>query len=97
MTTFYLTNDGSSVIEGPCFAYMITIYKIWKDRAELHEVKYCKANTPLKIKKYAKYTKELDHIVGKFIDWVQAPKSYIDKNKLKIVEPYVRNRKRHKS
>lgn len=90
----YIAPNGDWIVEGDKFIYEISVYKIFKDRAECHGSKFIYSNNPITIKKKAIYKRRNNYIIGKFIDWLKAPKDYIIKNHLKKLELNVRKSKR---
>lgn len=88
----YLVN-GELITIGKTFLYEVSVYKIWKDRAECHGSQYFQSNKPLKIKKKAKYLRRNSFTIAKFIDWITAPEEFIKTNNLKPIEKNVRTRR----
>lgn len=90
----YIAPNGDWIKEGKYFTYEVSIYKISKNRLEYYGSKYYSFNNPINIKKKAIYKKCIGYTIGKFIDWITAPKDFIIKNNLHKIDPNVRKRKR---
>ena len=88
----YSTRTGYYITAGLYFLYEISIYRIFKDRAECLGSKFYKLKNPLNIKKKALYKRTSNCVYGKFIDWITAPEDYILNNNFKLIEN-VRTRK----
>lgn len=71
--------------EYPKFLYEVSLYKIWKDRAECVGSQFYVADTPLTIKKEAISKKVEDYRLVKFITWLSAPLDYLMQNNFKLV------------
>jgi hypothetical protein len=72
------------------FLYEYTKYYIYKDRAECICSRFITSNKPLKIKKRQIYIKDGDHKIFKSLEWIGAPKDYIQNNDFKIIEKHAR-------
>lgn len=79
------------------FIYEVSIYKIFKDRVELAGTKLYSSNSKITIKKETIYKKRKKCIFMKSIEWIAAPKSFIEENHLNIIEPCQKLRKRKKA
>lgn len=71
--------------EYPKFLYEVSLYKIWKDRAECVGSQFYVADTPLAIKKETISKKVEDYRLVKFITWLSAPLDYLMQNNFKLV------------
>ena len=71
--------------EYPKFLYEVSLYKIWKDRAECVGSQFYVADTPLTIKKETISKKVEDYRLVKFITWLSAPLDYLMQNNFKLV------------
>ena len=71
--------------EYPKFLYEVSLYKIWKDRAECVGSQFYVADTPLTIVKEAISKKVEDYRLVKFITWLSAPLDYLMQNNFKLV------------
>lgn len=88
----YLTDNGYIITAGSTFLYEVSVYKIYKKRAECWGSKFYKTNKPINIKKKDSYRRLNGFVIAKFIDWLEAPEEYIINNNLKLVEENVRKR-----
>lgn len=91
--TVYSTGTGYHITVGLYFLYEISIYRIFKDRAECLGSKFYKLKKPLCIKKKSLYKRDSNCVYGKFIDWITAPEEYIINNNFKLLENVRTNRK----
>lgn len=71
--------------EYPKFLYEVSLYKVWKDRAECVGSQFYVADTPLTIVKEAISKKVEDYRLVKFITWLSAPLDYLMQNNFKLV------------
>lgn len=71
--------------EYPKFLYEVSLYKIWKDRAECIGSQFYAADTPLTIVKETISKKVEDYRLVKFITWLSAPLDYLMQNNFKLV------------
>lgn len=71
--------------EYPKFLYEVSLYKIWKDRAECVGSQFYIADTPLTIVKETISKKVEDYRLVKFITWLSAPLDYLMQNNFKLV------------
>lgn len=71
--------------EYPKFLYEVSLYKIWKDRAECVGSQFYVADTPLTIVKETISKKVEDYSLVKFITWLSAPLDYLMQNNFKLV------------
>lgn len=71
--------------EYPKFLYEVSLYKIWKDRAECVGSQFYAADTPLTIVKETISKKVEDYRLVKFITWLSAPLDYLMQNNFKLV------------
>lgn len=71
--------------EYPKFLYEVSLYKIWKDRAECVGNQFYVADTPLTIVKETISKKVEDYRLVKFITWLSAPLDYLMQNNFKLV------------
>lgn len=71
--------------EYPKFLYEVSLYKIWKDRAECVGSQFYVADTPLTIVKETISKKVEDYRLVKFITWLSAPLDYLMQNNFKLV------------
>ena len=63
----------------------MSLYKIWKDRAECIGSKFYVADKPLTIEKETISKKVGDYRLVKFITWLSAPLDYLMQNNFKLV------------
>lgn len=82
----YSTGTGYYIVEGPSFLYEISIYRIFKNRAECLDSKFITSSKPLKIVKNAIYKRYPNYTLAKFIDWLEAPIDYIKSNNFKLID-----------
>lgn len=85
-----------SLLVSNSFIYEISLYKIFKDRVELAGSQLYSSKEKLIISKDTLYTKEKDYILMKCIDWIAAPKNFIEENHLNITESCRKTQKRKK-
>lgn len=78
----------------PKFLYEVSLYKIWKDRAECIGYQFYASNTPLEIKKETISKKVEDYRLVKYITWLSAPLDYLVQNDYKLVTNENTRRKR---
>lgn len=71
--------------EYPKFLYEVSLYKVWKDRAECVGSQFYVADTPLTIVKETISKKVEDCRLVKFITWLSAPLDYLMQNNFKLV------------
>lgn len=71
--------------EYPKFLYEVSLYKIWKDRAECVGSQFYVADTPLTIVEETISKKVEDYRLVKFITWLSAPLDYLMQNNFKLV------------
>lgn len=71
--------------EYPKFLYEVSLYKIWKDRAECVGSQFYVADTPLTMVKETISKKVEDYRLVKFITWLSAPLDYLMQNNFKLV------------
>jgi hypothetical protein len=71
--------------EYPKFLYEVSLYKIWKDRAECVGSQFYVADIPLTIVKETISKKVEDYRLVKFITWLSAPLDYLMQNNFKLV------------
>lgn len=64
----------------PYYEYEVTLYKLWKGRAELVGISYYKLKSP--IKEYCQTAKVDDYILTKEVILIGAPLDYIQEHKL---------------
>ena len=84
----YPTGDGNSINAATRYIYRITKQIIYKkeNRVELDRVRYISSPTLLKLKKSQSITKiSKDIICIKDIEWIGAPRKYIEENNLKLI------------
>ena len=79
------SNKQYKLTEYPKFLYEVSLYKIWKDRAECIGSQFYAADTPLTIKKETISEKVEDYRLVKFITWLSAPLDYLMQNNFKLV------------
>lgn len=79
------SNKQYKLTEYPKFLYEVSLYKIWKDRAECVGSQFYAADTPLTIKKETTSKKVEDYRLVKFITWLSAPLDYLMQNNFKLV------------
>ena len=79
------SNKQYKLTEYPKFLYEVSLYKIWKDRAECVGSQFYAADTPLTIKKETTSEKVEDYRLVKFITWLSAPLDYLMQNNFKLV------------
>lgn len=77
------SNKQYKLTEYPKFLYEVSLYKIWKDRAECVGSQFYA--TPLTIKKETISKKVEDYRLVKFITWLSAPLDYLMQNNFKLV------------
>lgn len=90
---YYNTNTGYIVSPGSAFLYEVSIYKLYKNRAECWGSTFYKSNKPLIIKNKSIYFKKDNYTIGKFIDWLEAPIEFINNNNFKLIDLNERKRK----
>lgn len=73
-------NKQYKLTEYPKFLYEVSLYKVWKDRAECVGSQFYAADKPLDIKKETTSTKVEDYRLIKFITWLSAPLDYMLSN-----------------
>lgn len=79
------SNKQYKLTEYPKFLYEVSLYKIWKDRAECIGSQFYAADTPLTIVKETISKKVEDYRLVKFITWLSAPLDYLMQNNFKLV------------
>lgn len=79
------SNKQYKLTEYPKFLYEVSLYKIWKDRAECVGSRFYAADIPLTIKKETISKKVEDYRLVKFITWLSAPLDYLMQNNFKLV------------
>lgn len=79
------SNRQYKLTEYPKFLYEVSLYKIWKDRAECVGSQFYAADTPLTIAKETISEKVEDYRLVKFITWLSAPLDYLMQNNFKLV------------
>lgn len=79
------SNKQYKLTEYPKFLYEVSLYKIWKDRAECIGSQFYVADTPLTIVKETISKKVEDYRLVKFITWLSAPLDYLMQNNFKLV------------
>ena len=79
------SNKQYKLTEYPKFLYEVSLYKIWKDRAECVGSQFYAADTPLTIVKETISKKVEDYRLVKFITWLSAPLDYLMQNNFKLV------------
>lgn len=79
------SNKQYKLTEYPKFLYEVSLYKIWKDRAECVGSQFYVADTPLTIVKETISKKVEDYRLVKFITWLSAPLDYLMQNNFKLV------------
>lgn len=79
------SNKQYKLTEYPKFLYEVSLYKIWKDRAECVGSQFYVADTPLTIVKETISKKVEDYKLVKFITWLSAPLDYLMQNNFKLV------------
>ena len=79
------SNKQYKLTEYPKFLYEVSLYKIWKDRAECVGSQFYAADTPLTIKQETISKKVEDYRLVKFITWLSAPLDYLMQNNFKLV------------
>lgn len=82
-----------NLVASDFFGYEVSLYRIYKDRVELVGSRLYSSSKKLEILKEATYKREKDYILMKCIDWISAPKEYIEENNLNLIE---HGRKRRK-
>ena len=78
-------NKQYKLTEYPKFLYEVSLYKVWKDRAECIDNQFYIADKPLEIKKEIISKKVEDYMLVKCITWLSAPLDYLVKNDFKLV------------
>lgn len=78
-------NKQYKLTEYPKFLYEVSLYKVWKDRAECIDNQFYIADKPLEIKKEIISKKVEDYMLVKYITWLSAPLDYLVKNDFKLV------------
>lgn len=69
----------------PKFLYEVSLYKIWKDRAECIDSQFYMSDAPLTISKEVTSRKVEDYTLVKFISWLSAPLDYLLNNNYKLI------------
>lgn len=85
LTQNVYSNKQYELTEYPKFLYEVSLYKIWKDRAECIDNQFYIADKPLKIKKETISKKIEDYTLVKYITWLAAPLDYLVQNNFKLV------------
>lgn len=96
-TDSYLSGTGSKISIMDSFVYELSVYKVFKDRAECLGSKYYSSPKELKIKKDCKIKKYKDFSICIYIDWIGAPKQYIVDNNLELIIPKTKKKNEAKS
>lgn len=73
------------------FLYEVSVYKIWKDRIELHDSKFYTSKQPIKFKPTV-CIKMGDYRLVKYITWLSAPLDYMLNNGFKLYDDNNRRR-----
>lgn len=94
----YRSGDVELVVTDS-FIYEVTLYRIYKDRAECIDSQYYSTDKPIDKFKECKVDKKKgrDHVYMKSVTWVGAPMSYIESNGFKLVDKNEGKRKRKPS
>lgn len=79
------SNKQYKLTEYPKFLYEVSLYKIWRDRAECTDSQFYAAEKPLTIKKKTISKKVKDYMLVKYITWLSAPLDYLLSNGFKLV------------
>lgn len=90
-------SGNNSLLVADSFIYEVSLYKIYKDRAELAGCQLYSSNTKITIKKETIYKRTKEFTLMKCIDWIAAPKDFIEQNNINILEPCQKIRKRKKT
>lgn len=87
------------VVVADSFIYEVSLYRIFKDRAECLDSQYYTTDKPIGKFKECKVDKKKgrDHVYMKSVTWVAAPMSYIESNGFKLVDKNEGKRKRKSS
>lgn len=72
--------DNHSIKIGDSFIYEVTVYKLFKDRAECIQSFFISSPKLLSIKKENTYIKKLDFILNKNIQLLEAPEDFVKAN-----------------
>lgn len=86
-----------SLLVADSFIYEVSLYKIFKDRVELAGSQLYSSEEKLNIKKDTIYKRTMGFTLMKCIDWISAPKDFIEENHLNIIEPCQKTQKRKKT
>lgn len=78
-------NKQYKLTEYSKFLYEVSLYKVWKDRAECIDNQFYIADKPLSIKKETTCKKVKDYMLVKYITWLSAPLDYLVKNGFKLL------------
>ena len=76
----FYSNKQYKLVEYSKFLYNVSLYKIWKDRAECIGDSYYAADSPLTIDKETISIKVKDYMLVKYITWLAAPLDYMLNN-----------------
>lgn len=79
------SNKQYKLTEYPKFLYEVSLYKIWKDRAECIDSQFYIADRPLEVKKETVSKKVKDYVLVKYITWLSAPLDYLLSNGFKLI------------
>lgn len=85
LTQNVYSNKQYKLTEYPKFLYEVSLYKIWRDRAECIDSQFYAAEKPLTIKKETISKKVKDYMLVKYITWLSAPLDYLLSNGFKLV------------
>lgn len=85
LTQNVYSNKQYKLIEYPKFLYEVSLYKIWKNRAECIDNQFYIADKPLVVKKETVTKKVKDYMLVKYITWLAAPLDYLVKNNFKLI------------
>ena len=86
-----------SLLVSDSFIYEVSLYKIFKDRVELAGSQLYSNSKKITIKKETIYKRTKEFTLMKCIDWIAAPKDFIEQNNINILEPCQKIRKRKKT
>ena len=90
-------SGDESLLVADSFLYEVTLYKIYPDRVELAGSRLYSSGGKLDIQKDTLYKRTKEYTLMKCIDWIAAPKDFIEENHLNIIEPCQKLRKRKKT
>lgn len=92
-TESFLSGSGNKLTITKYFLYELSIYKIYKDRVECINNKFYASNNFISIKKDTKIYSYKNFKIAIYIDWIGAPKDYIEENNFTLIIPKNKKKK----